>query len=67
MEILNKPEAAKFLRCSMGWVDRAMRRGDLAFVKMGGKVFFRRESLESFVKSCERKAQRCAAEEINAA
>jgi len=60
MELMNKNEAAKYLRISVGGVNRRLANGELVPVRIGGLVFFRRETLDQFIKSCERKGRRQA-------
>ena len=70
MELMNKNEASKYLRISVGGINRRLAEGELVPVKIGGLIFFRREMLDRFILQCERKAQRRARErfkEINAA
>jgi len=62
MKLMNKDEAARYLRISVGGVNRRLARGDLVPTKIGGLVFFRRETLDQFIKSCEQKGRRCARE-----
>jgi excisionase family DNA binding protein len=62
MELLNKSEAAEYLRISVGGVNRRLAAGELVPVKIGGLVFFRRETLDQFIKACERKGRQQARE-----
>jgi excisionase family DNA binding protein len=61
-ELMNKSEAAKYLRISVGGVNRRLAAGELVPVRIGGLVFFRRETLDLFIKNCERKGRRQARE-----
>lgn len=60
MENFTKREAAEFLRVSLAWVDRAMKRGEITAAKVGRRVIFRRATLETFLERCEQKARRRA-------
>jgi excisionase family DNA binding protein len=45
----DKKRAARFLNASIQTVDRLVRSGELAYVKVGNRVRFRPEDLTDFV------------------
>ena len=60
--LLNKIEAARFLRISTGTLDRHVASGALVPVKLGARVFFREKTLLKFINACEEKARKIAQE-----
>jgi excisionase family DNA binding protein len=60
MELMNKDEAAKYLRISVGGVNRRLARGELIPTRIGSLVFFRKETLDRFIRNCEEKGRRQA-------
>lgn len=55
-EFLSVDEAARILRMKKGSVYQMTHRGQLRFYKPRGKIYFRKEDLEAFIKSGERYA-----------
>ncbi len=49
IELLNTKEAAQVLRLSPSAVHKLRKEGSLPFVKLGKKVFFKKESLVEYV------------------
>jgi excisionase family DNA binding protein len=60
--LLNKRETTQRLRISLSTLDRHIAHGVLIPVKIGGRVLFREESLERFIRDCEQKARHRARE-----
>jgi excisionase family DNA binding protein len=54
--LLTKKEAQERLRISLSTLDRHLANGLLTPTKIGGRVFFRQQTLERFIRSCERKS-----------
>jgi len=48
-EYLNKAEAAEYLRLSRATIDRLRQSGALQYVKVGGRIVFRRRDLDAFM------------------
>jgi predicted site-specific integrase-resolvase len=65
--LMNKIEAAKFLRISTPTLDRHVAAGLIIPVKLGARVFFREKTLTKFIDDCERKARRRAQERADEA
>lgn len=49
IELLNTKEAAQLLRLSPSAVHKLRKEGHIPFVKLGKKVFFKKESLVDYV------------------
>jgi len=49
LELLTTKEAAQFLRLSPSALHKLRKEGELPFVQLGKKVFFKRESLVEYV------------------
>lgn len=49
IEILNTKEAAELLRLSPSAVHKLRKEGQIPFVKLGKKIFFKKESLVDYV------------------
>jgi len=47
--VMNKKEAASYLRLSVPTIDRLMRMGEIRFVKLERAVRFRKEDLDAFL------------------
>lgn len=47
--LLTKSEAAEFLRLSVSSLDKLRDAGEIPFVKLGKKVFFKRDALADYV------------------
>ena len=63
MELLNKREAAEYLRISVGGVNRRLAAGELVPVKIGGLVFFgARRSINSSRAAKKKGADRLASD-----
>jgi predicted DNA-binding transcriptional regulator AlpA len=57
--LLNKKQTRKRLGdISLSTLDRHIANGLLVPAKIGGRVFFREETIDAFIKNCERKARR---------
>ncbi len=52
-ELLNRPQAAAFLNISIRTFDERCAKGEIARVKIGGLVRFRRAALEYFIEANE--------------
>lgn len=52
--IMNTRQAAEFLGVSQGMVVKLRNQGKIRDLKMGRLTRFRRESLEEYLKQCER-------------
>lgn len=61
-ELLDKRETAKYLRITVPTVDRHLHNGLLIPCRVGGRVFFRRRTLDKFLAASERKARKEANE-----
>ena len=48
MKLLNRDEAAEFLRISMRSLDRLAARGEIPYSKIGKKVVYSQTDLESY-------------------
>lgn len=55
--MMTKREAMEYLRVSQATVDRLMKSRDLAFVKIGKKVIFRRRDLDAYIRKNTVKAK----------
>ena len=49
LELLTTKEAAQFLRLSPSAIHKLRKEGELPFVQLGKKVFFKKESLVEYV------------------
>lgn len=49
LDILTTKEAAQFLRLSPSAVHKLRKEGELPFVQLGKRVFFKKESLVEYV------------------
>ncbi|HEC93437.1 MAG TPA: DNA-binding protein [Candidatus Atribacteria bacterium] len=50
-DVLSKKEACKFLKISIATLDRLIRRKEIPFLKLNGRVLFLREDLIKWLKS----------------
>jgi len=50
-EIMTKKEAAKFLKLSVSTIDRLMKKRDIPFSKINGKVLFQKKDLVAWLES----------------
>lgn len=57
LKLLSRYEVASEIGVSVGLVDRAIRRGELTAVRLGGRVLVRREAVELWLKACESKRE----------
>ena len=60
--LLRIEEATAYLKLSRTTLHRLVSAGQLAAVRIGGRVLFRRETLDTFIKKNERPARRAEAE-----
>jgi len=49
LELLTTKEAAQFLRLSPSAIHKLRKEGELPFVQLGKKVFFKKETLVEYV------------------
>lgn len=61
-ELLDKRETGTYLRISIPTVDKHLHNGLLIPTRIGGRVFFRRKTLDQFLAASERKARQEASE-----
>jgi len=54
-EFLNRPEACKFLRCSLATLYNYQKAGKLPFLKIGRKVLFKKSDLISAMQQTVRR------------
>jgi excisionase family DNA binding protein len=48
-EYFTKTEAAEYVRLSRATIDRLRQSGDLRYVKVGGRIVFRKRDLDAFM------------------
>jgi Helix-turn-helix domain len=60
--LLDKRETAAYLRISVPSVNKHLHGGLLVPTRVGGRVFFRKRTLDEFVATSERRARREASE-----
>ena len=60
--LLDKRETGAYLRISIPTVNNHLHNGLLIPTRIGGRVFFRRKTLDQFLAASERKARREASE-----
>jgi hypothetical protein len=61
--LLDKDQTRKRLgKISLSTLNRHIANGVLVPAKIGGRVFFREEAIDAFIRDCERKARRRAQE-----
>jgi excisionase family DNA binding protein len=60
-ELLDKRQAAQYLRVSVPWINNHLAAGLLIPTRVGGRVFFRKRTLDAFLRASERKARHEAA------
>jgi excisionase family DNA binding protein len=51
--LLTMPEVMQYLRLSRAAVHRLVRAGRLPVVRIGGRVLFRKETLDAFISNAE--------------
>jgi excisionase family DNA binding protein len=60
--LFDKAETGKYLRIATSTVDRHLHNGLLVPTRIGGRVFFRKSTLDAFLAGSEREARREASE-----
>jgi hypothetical protein len=56
--LLDKRETGAYLRISVPTVDKHLRTGLLVPTRVGGRVFFRKRNLDTFLRVSERQARK---------
>lgn len=53
--LLNADEVAAMLGVNRSWVERSVKRGEMPVIRLGRYLRFRRESVDAWIKTRERR------------
>jgi excisionase family DNA binding protein len=56
VDMLNPKEAAEFLRISPATLNKMKARGELKYIKLAGRLFYRRAELLALIERSEKQA-----------